>query len=151
MEGIPISQQHIIWSGEELKDGSILHESGIRNLSKLRLVVSMRGGPVNTRWLYNCVYYIRTIWRIIYRTLTFLKIIHKSPVFQENFDRCRQKMVFIMFQPKIATYRKSCLCIEFYHYVTRRESDQWNHRIIDNRVMWFDSVFSCDVMIKFDA
>jgi len=49
LEGIPISQQHMIWSGEELKDSAILHEVGIRNLSKLRLVVSMRGGPVNTR------------------------------------------------------------------------------------------------------
>jgi len=49
LEGIPISQQHMIWSGEELKDSSIIHEVGIKNSSKLRLVVSMRGGPVNTR------------------------------------------------------------------------------------------------------
>ena len=49
MEGIPIGQQHMIWAGEELKDSAILHEAGLRNLSKLRLVVAMRGGPVNTR------------------------------------------------------------------------------------------------------
>jgi len=49
LEGIPIGQQHMIWAGEELKDSAILHEAGLRNLSKLRLVVAMRGGPVNTR------------------------------------------------------------------------------------------------------
>lgn len=48
-EGILISQQHLIFAGKELKDSDVLKDVGVRRMSKLRLVVSMRGGPINTR------------------------------------------------------------------------------------------------------
>ncbi|CAG5098276.1 Oidioi.mRNA.OKI2018_I69.XSR.g15519.t1.cds [Oikopleura dioica] len=48
-EGILISQQHLIFAGRELKDSETLNDIGVKKMSKIRLVVSMRGGPINTR------------------------------------------------------------------------------------------------------
>jgi len=48
-EGILISQQHLIFAGRELSDSETLKDIGVKKMSKLRLVVSMRGGPINTR------------------------------------------------------------------------------------------------------
>ncbi|XP_037088591.1 AN1-type zinc finger protein 4-like [Pollicipes pollicipes] len=51
IEGVPISQQHLIFHERELSDGASLLESGVTSGSRLKLVVAMRGGPVNTRRL----------------------------------------------------------------------------------------------------
>ncbi|XP_033644029.1 AN1-type zinc finger protein 4-like [Asterias rubens] len=49
LEGIPISQQHLIWRSVELEDDYCLHDYGIPPSSSLKLVLAMRGGPINTR------------------------------------------------------------------------------------------------------
>ncbi|XP_053202740.1 AN1-type zinc finger protein 4-like [Panonychus citri] len=46
-EGIQASQQHLIWQGEELKDDLTLEEYGIGFGAILRLVLQLRGGPLN--------------------------------------------------------------------------------------------------------
>ena len=47
--GIPISQQHLIWQTHELDDDYCLHDYEIHNGATLKLVLAMRGGPINTR------------------------------------------------------------------------------------------------------
>ncbi|XP_039274278.2 AN1-type zinc finger protein 4-like [Styela clava] len=49
LEGIPISQQHLIWEGTELDDDFCLHDYRIKDSCMLKLVLAMRGGPINTR------------------------------------------------------------------------------------------------------
>ncbi|XP_077470129.1 AN1-type zinc finger protein 4 [Stigmatopora argus] len=49
LEGIPVSQQHLIWNNLELEDEQRLHDYGIEEGCTLKLVLAMRGGPVNTR------------------------------------------------------------------------------------------------------
>ncbi|TRY58971.1 hypothetical protein DNTS_014683 [Danionella cerebrum] len=49
LEGIPASQQHLIWNGLELEDEYGLHDYSITEGCTLKLVLAMRGGPVNTR------------------------------------------------------------------------------------------------------
>ena len=49
LEGIPISQQHLLYSNRELSNNSSLYECDIPDGATLRLVLSMRGGPINTR------------------------------------------------------------------------------------------------------
>lgn len=49
LEGIPVSQQHLIWQCQELPDESSLHDCNVTNGSTLKLVLGMRGGPINTR------------------------------------------------------------------------------------------------------
>lgn len=49
LEGIPISQQHLIWKTVELEDDYYLHDYGISHGSSLQLVLAMRGGPISTR------------------------------------------------------------------------------------------------------
>ncbi|XP_049269828.1 AN1-type zinc finger protein 4 isoform X7 [Rhipicephalus sanguineus] len=49
LEGIPVSQQHLIWQSQELPDDSSLHECNITDGATIRLVLGMRGGPINTR------------------------------------------------------------------------------------------------------
>lgn len=49
LEGIPISQQHLIWRSTELEDDYCLHDYGIRNGATLTLVLAMRDGPINMR------------------------------------------------------------------------------------------------------
>ncbi|XP_059707481.1 AN1-type zinc finger protein 4 isoform X2 [Haemorhous mexicanus] len=49
LEGIPISQQHLIWNNMELKDDYCLDDYNISEGCTLKLVLAMRGGPVNTR------------------------------------------------------------------------------------------------------
>jgi len=49
LEGIPISQQHLIWKTVELEDDYYLHDYGISHGSTLQLVLAMRGGPISTR------------------------------------------------------------------------------------------------------
>eukprot|EP00794_Sanderia_malayensis_P012803 gene12803-14116_t len=49
LEGIPISQQHLIWQSMELEDDLCLHDFDISDGATLKLVLAMRGGPINTR------------------------------------------------------------------------------------------------------
>ncbi|XP_074647919.1 AN1-type zinc finger protein 4-like [Tubulanus polymorphus] len=49
LEGIPISQQHLIWQSTELEDDYCLHDYSIHDGATLKLVLQMRGGPINTR------------------------------------------------------------------------------------------------------
>ncbi|KAF4525750.1 hypothetical protein B566_EDAN002010, partial [Ephemera danica] len=52
VEGIPISHQHLIHNMRELQDDeATLADCGLRNGSRLRLVLSLRGGPISTRRL----------------------------------------------------------------------------------------------------
>ena len=47
--GIPISQQHLIWQSKELEDDYCLHDYCIHDGATLKLVLALRGGPINTR------------------------------------------------------------------------------------------------------
>ncbi|KAM3666342.1 AN1-type zinc finger protein 4 isoform 1-T2 [Ammospiza maritima maritima] len=49
LEGIPVSQQHLIWNNMELKDDYCLDDYNISEGCTVKLVLAMRGGPVNTR------------------------------------------------------------------------------------------------------
>uniref|UniRef100_A0A1A7WAK4 Zinc finger, AN1-type domain 4 n=1 Tax=Iconisemion striatum TaxID=60296 RepID=A0A1A7WAK4_9TELE len=49
LEGIPVAQQHLIWNSVELDDDHCLHDYGISEGCTLKLVLAMRGGPINTR------------------------------------------------------------------------------------------------------
>lgn len=49
IEGIPIAQQHLIWKSIELEDDYCLHDYSIHDGATLKLVLAMRGGPINTR------------------------------------------------------------------------------------------------------
>jgi len=48
-EGIPSSHQHLIWKTTELDDESCLNDYNIESGTTLKLVLAMRGGPVNTK------------------------------------------------------------------------------------------------------
>ncbi|CAM4580751.1 unnamed protein product [Lepidochelys olivacea] len=49
LEGIPVSQQHLIWNNVELEDDYCLNDYNISEGCTLKLVLAMRGGPINTR------------------------------------------------------------------------------------------------------
>lgn len=49
LPGIPIGQQHLIWQSIELEDDYCLHDYSIHDGATLKLVLAMRGGPINTR------------------------------------------------------------------------------------------------------
>ncbi|XP_042315819.1 AN1-type zinc finger protein 4 isoform X2 [Sceloporus undulatus] len=49
LEGIPVSQQHLIWNNVELEDDYCLNDYDISEGCTLKLILSMRGGPINTR------------------------------------------------------------------------------------------------------
>lgn len=49
LEGIAVAQQHLIWNNLELDDEHCLHDYGIAEGCTLKLVLAMRGGPINTR------------------------------------------------------------------------------------------------------
>ncbi|XP_071382714.1 AN1-type zinc finger protein 4 [Centroberyx affinis] len=49
LEGIPVAQQHLIWNNLELDDEYCLHDYGVAEGCTLKLVLAMRGGPINTR------------------------------------------------------------------------------------------------------
>ncbi|CAM4882611.1 unnamed protein product [Rotaria socialis] len=48
-EGIPIPHQHLIWKSNELEDESCLNDHCIEAGTTIKLVLAMRGGPVNTK------------------------------------------------------------------------------------------------------
>ncbi|XP_066476605.1 AN1-type zinc finger protein 4 isoform X2 [Tiliqua scincoides] len=49
LEGIPVSQQHLIWNNVELEDDCCLNDYNISEGCTLKLILAMRGGPINTR------------------------------------------------------------------------------------------------------
>ncbi|XP_077933567.1 AN1-type zinc finger protein 4 isoform X3 [Halichoerus grypus] len=49
LEGIPICQQHLIWNNMELEDDYCLNDYNISEGCTLKLVLAMRGGPINAR------------------------------------------------------------------------------------------------------
>ncbi|XP_013178319.1 PREDICTED: uncharacterized protein LOC106125594 [Papilio xuthus] len=49
VEGIPVSQQHLVYNLRELADGASLRDHGVAAGARLRLVLALRGGPVTTR------------------------------------------------------------------------------------------------------
>jgi len=49
LEGIPVSQQHLVWQNKKLDDDTSLKDHGITTGCTLKLVLAMRGGPINTR------------------------------------------------------------------------------------------------------
>nr|XP_034993954.1 AN1-type zinc finger protein 4 isoform X3 [Zootoca vivipara] len=49
LEGIPVSQQHLIWNNVELEDDYCLNDYNISEGCTLKLILAMRGGPINTR------------------------------------------------------------------------------------------------------
>ncbi|XP_078481432.1 AN1-type zinc finger protein 4 [Ciona intestinalis] len=49
LEGIPVSQQFLIWKNVELEDECCLRDYNITDGCTLKLVLAMRGGPINTR------------------------------------------------------------------------------------------------------
>ncbi|XP_063625711.1 uncharacterized protein LOC134797415 [Cydia splendana] len=51
VEGIPVSQQHLVYNLKELEDAASLRALGISDGARLRLVLGMRGGPISTRRL----------------------------------------------------------------------------------------------------
>jgi AN1-type zinc finger and ubiquitin domain-containing protein 1 len=48
-EGIPVSHQHLVWKSNELEDESCLNDYNIEAGTTIKLVLAMRGGPVNTK------------------------------------------------------------------------------------------------------
>lgn len=48
-EGIPVSQQHILYNQVELKDATVLKDIPLCRGSRLTLVLGMRGGPISAR------------------------------------------------------------------------------------------------------
>jgi AN1-type zinc finger and ubiquitin domain-containing protein 1 len=48
-EGIPISHQHLVWQSSELDDKFCLNDYHIPNGATIRMVLALRGGPINTR------------------------------------------------------------------------------------------------------
>ncbi|KAK6487609.1 AN1-type zinc finger protein 4-like [Huso huso] len=49
LEGIPVAQQNLIWNNVELEDEYSLNDYNISEGCTLKLVLAMRGGPINTR------------------------------------------------------------------------------------------------------
>lgn len=49
--GIPISHQHLLYNFQELDDSACLIDYAIQDGATLKLVLSMRGGPISTRHL----------------------------------------------------------------------------------------------------
>ena len=62
--GIPISHQHLIWQGTELENDYCLSDYPIQDGATLKLVLNMRGGPINTRRseYSSCKYYWCIAW-----------------------------------------------------------------------------------------
>ncbi|XP_063493497.1 AN1-type zinc finger protein 4 isoform X4 [Symphalangus syndactylus] len=49
LEGIPVCRQHLIWNNMELENDYCLNDYNISEGCTLKLVLAMRGGPINTR------------------------------------------------------------------------------------------------------
>jgi len=51
VEGIPVVQQHLLFNLTELDNSASVQDYGIQNGATLKLILSMRGGPISTRRL----------------------------------------------------------------------------------------------------
>jgi AN1-type zinc finger and ubiquitin domain-containing protein 1 len=51
VSGIPVSHQHLLYNLQELDDSACLIDYAIQDGATLKLVLSMRGGPISTRRL----------------------------------------------------------------------------------------------------
>lgn len=60
-EGIPVHHQNLLFQMKELQDYARLSDVGIVSGSTLKMVLSMRGGPISTRRLNTCDHHI--IWK----------------------------------------------------------------------------------------
>ena len=49
LEGIPVTQQHLLYNNTELANNLSLYECEVPDGATLKLVLSMRGGPINTK------------------------------------------------------------------------------------------------------
>lgn len=49
LEGIPVNQQHLLFNNLELPNNSTLQDCDVPDGATLKLVLAMRGGPINTR------------------------------------------------------------------------------------------------------
>ena len=49
LEGIPVGQQHLLYNNLELNNASTLLEARVPDGATLKLVLALRGGPINTR------------------------------------------------------------------------------------------------------
>jgi AN1-type zinc finger and ubiquitin domain-containing protein 1 len=49
VSGIPVSHQHLLYNLQELDDSACLIDYAIQDGATLKLVLSMRGGPISTR------------------------------------------------------------------------------------------------------
>jgi AN1-type zinc finger and ubiquitin domain-containing protein 1 len=49
--GIPVTHQHLLYNLQELDDSACLMDYAIQDGATLKLVLSMRGGPISTRHL----------------------------------------------------------------------------------------------------
>jgi hypothetical protein len=56
LENIPISQQHLIWQSNELEDKNTLKDYNLQDGATLKLVLTLRGGPINSRRSKNVWY-----------------------------------------------------------------------------------------------
>ncbi len=56
LEGIPRQQMHLLLGERELPDAAGLRECGVRSGATLKLVLALRGGPINTRYGNNTVF-----------------------------------------------------------------------------------------------
>ncbi|XP_022917662.1 AN1-type zinc finger protein 4-like [Onthophagus taurus] len=63
VEGIPTHHQNLLFHLKELEDFKRLSDVGIKNGSKLKLVLSMRGGPISTRRLTTCIDRRHIVWK----------------------------------------------------------------------------------------
>lgn len=59
--GIPVHHQNLLFRMEETEDRKKLSDMGIVNGCTLKLVLSMRGGPISTRRLSTCDHHL--IWK----------------------------------------------------------------------------------------
>lgn len=46
--GIPVSQQHLLYNLQELEDSALLIDCALHNGATVKLVLSMRGGPISS-------------------------------------------------------------------------------------------------------
>ena len=63
LEGIPIQHQHLVWKSNELDDNLSLNDYSITNGSTIKMVLALRGGPINTRRseLKYCFKFLRVL------------------------------------------------------------------------------------------
>lgn len=67
VDGIPVSQQHLLYNLVELDNSASVQDYAIQNGATLKLILSMRGGPISTRRLPPTD---EALWREVQEWLT---------------------------------------------------------------------------------